>query len=212
MFLYIVFFIVIMGIVAYLSSPSFKGKMGESMVIDHAKRHLGEEYIMLNNCTIPDEQNGTTQIDHILISPYGVFIIETKNYTGWIFGSINQKQWTQKIYKKSYRFQNPIHQNFKHLKVLEQILEDVVAPEYLHSVIVFTSRSEFKTVMPEHVCRGKDWITHVKKFNQEVIPTMKQKRIKYRIEKEILESSWKTNRTHIANLQQKNSVTTNISQ
>jgi hypothetical protein len=82
-----------------------KGKMGESLVIDHAKRHLGEEYIMLNNCTIPDEQNGTTQIDHILISPYGVFIIETKNYTGWIFGSINQKQWTQKIYKKSYRFQ-----------------------------------------------------------------------------------------------------------
>lgn len=67
-------------------------------------KNLGEEYILLNNCTLPDHEQGTTQIDHILISPYGVFIIETKNYTGWIFGNARQKQWTQKIYKKVISF------------------------------------------------------------------------------------------------------------
>ena len=130
-------------------------------------------------------------------------MIETKNYKGWIFGNQHQKTWTQKIYKKSFKFQNPLHQNYKHMKVLEMILSDILEPKYLHSVIVFTPRSEFKTEMPENVFRGKAWINYVKSFNEEVISSMKQKRIHYRIEKEILESSWKTDRQHVEYLKQK---------
>ena len=203
MLLYFIFFIIILAILAYLNSPYFKGRIGELMVSAHVKKGLGEEYMLLNNVTIPDGEQGTTQIDHILISPYGVFIIETKNYTGWIFGGVRQKQWTQKIYKKSYKFQNPLHQNYKHSKVLEMVLNDVLDPQYLHSVIVFTPRSEFKTEMPANVFRGKAWLKYVKSFNDEVISPMKQKRIRYRIEKEVLEPSWKTDRQHVEYLKQK---------
>lgn len=204
MLIYIILIIVISTVLAYLSSPSFKGKMGERMVIKHAQT-LGDQYVLLNDCTIPDQDDGTTQIDHILISPYGVFVIETKNYTGWIFGGARQKFWTQKIYKKSYKFKNPIHQNYKHMKVLENILFDVVDAKYLHSLIVFTPRSEFKTVMPSNIFRGKEWVNYVKSFQEEVIVPMKQKRIKYRIEKEILEPSWRTNYDHIQRLKDKSS-------
>ncbi|OBY73735.1 MULTISPECIES: nuclease-related domain-containing protein [Acinetobacter] len=203
MLLYFIFFIIILSIITYLKSPYFKGRIGELMVKAHVEKGLGEEYMLLNNVTIPDGEQGTTQIDHILISPYGVFIIETKNYTGWIFGSVRQKQWTQKIYKKSYKFQNPLHQNYKHSKVLEIVLNDVLDPQYLHSVIVFTPRSEFKTEMPENVFRGKTWLKYVKSFNEEVISPMKQKRIRSRIEKEVLEPSWKTDRQHVEYLKQK---------
>jgi len=85
MLLYFIFFIIILSIITYLKSPYFKGRIGELMVKAHVEKGLGEEYMLLNNVTIPDSEQGTTQIDHILISPYGVFIIETKNYTGWIF-------------------------------------------------------------------------------------------------------------------------------
>ncbi|ENV09335.1 hypothetical protein F966_01992 [Acinetobacter higginsii] len=203
MLLYFIFFIIILAILVYLNSPYFKGRIGELMVAAHVKKGLGEEYMLLNNVTIPDGEQGTTQIDHILISPYGVFIIETKNYTGWIFGGVRQKQWTQKIYKKSYKFQNPLHQNYKHSKVLEMVLNDVLDPQYLHSVIVFTPRSEFKTEMPENVFRGKAWLKYVKSFNEEVISPMKQKSIRYRIEKEVLEQSWKIDRQHVEYLKQK---------
>ncbi|WHP05224.1 nuclease-related domain-containing protein [Acinetobacter corruptisaponis] len=202
MFFYIIFFIIVIVALAYLTSPKFKGKMGEMMVIGHAEK-LGEEYVLLNNYTLPDGEQGTTQVDHILISPYGVFIIETKNYTGWIFGNARQKQWTQKIYKKSYKFQNPLHQNYKHSKVLEAILADILEPQYLHSVIVFTPRCEFKTEMPENVLRGKVWLDYVKGFRDEAISPMKQKRIRYRIEKEVLEPSWRTDRQHVEHLKQK---------
>ena len=184
--------------------PFIKGKVGEFVVALHVKLYLKDpEYILLNDCTLPDEQSGTTQIDHILLSPYGIFIIETKNYKGWIFGSERQKLWTQKIFKKSYKFQNPLHQNYKHQKVLEQVLADIITPEYLHSIVVFMTDCEFKTDMPVNVFRGAAWVDYVKNFKVEVIPAMKLKRIQLRIEKEVLEKSWKTNRIHVENLKQR---------
>ncbi|MFD1437930.1 NERD domain-containing protein [Acinetobacter sp. ANC 4282] len=184
--------------------PFIKGKVGELAVALQVKLYLKDpQYILLNDCTLPDEQAGTTQIDHILLSPYGIFIIETKNYKGWIFGSERQKMWTQKIFKKSYKFQNPLHQNYKHQKVLELVLADIIAPEYLHSIVVFMPDCEFKTDMPVNVFRGAAWVDYVKNFKEEVIPAMKLKRIQLRIEKEVLDKSWKTNRIHVENLKQR---------
>ena len=61
------------------------------------------EYHFIKNVTLPIE-NGTTQIDHIIVSVYGVFVVEAKNMKGWIFGSSNEPMWTQKIYKHSNKF------------------------------------------------------------------------------------------------------------
>ncbi|NHB59398.1 NERD domain-containing protein [Acinetobacter sp. 194] len=196
------------GFLFKVFKPLIKGKLGEFAVSTHVKLYLKEPYILLNDCTLPDESAGTTQIDHILLSPYGIFIIETKNYTGWIFGGERQKTWTQKIYKKSYKFQNPLHQNYKHSKVLEQILSDVVEAEYLHSIIVFMPDCEFKTQMPANVFRGAAWVDYVKTFQEPVISSIKLKRIQFRIEKEILEKSWKTNRQHVQNLKEKHQGST----
>jgi len=109
-------------LLAVLKSPWFKGVFGEFIVNTSAKLMLDKnEYHFIKNVTLPIE-NGTTQIDHIIISVYGVFVVETKNMKGWIFGSPNQPMWTQKIYKHSNKFQNPLHQNYKHVKALEQLL------------------------------------------------------------------------------------------
>ncbi|MGE8653022.1 MAG: nuclease-related domain-containing protein [Acinetobacter gandensis] len=180
--------------------PFLKGKIGEFAVAAHVKLYLKGDYILLNDLTLPDIESGTTQIDHILLSPYGIFVIETKNYKGWIFGTERQKQWTQKIYKQSFKFQNPIHQNYKHMKVLEKILADILDKEFIHTVIVFMPEAVFKTDMPSNVFRGADWTDYVKTYKQSVISPMKLKRVQLRLEKEILEKSWKTNRQHVENL------------
>ncbi|WP_288688106.1 nuclease-related domain-containing protein [uncultured Acinetobacter sp.] len=183
--------------------PFLKGKIGEFAVAAHVKLYLKGDYILLNDLTLPDIESGTTQIDHILLSPYGIFVIETKNYKGWIFGTERQKQWTQKIYKQSFKFQNPIHQNYKHMKVLEKILADILDKEFIHTVIVFMPEAVFKTDMPSNVFRGADWTDYVKTYKQSVISPMKLKRVQLRLEKEILEKSWKTNRQHVENLKQR---------
>lgn len=184
--------------------PFIKGKVGEFTVSLHAKLHLKDpHYILLNDLTFDDGQQGTTQIDHVLLSPFGIFVIETKNYKGWIFGSERQKQWTQKIYKKSYRFQNPLHQNYKHVQVLKSVLADIVEDDIFHSIVVFMPEAEFKTEMPKHVFRGMEWTDYVKTLTEEKISPMKLKRIQQRLEKVMLEKSWKTNREHVEHLRQR---------
>lgn len=60
----------------------------------------------------------TTQIDHIVVSIHGIFVIETKNYKGWIYGNSNNEYWTQNIYGNKYSLYNPLLQNKNHIKSL----------------------------------------------------------------------------------------------
>ena len=190
-----------------LFKPYLKGKFGEFAVVVHAKRYLKQpHYILMNDLTFEDGQGATTQIDHLLLSPFGLFVIETKNYKGWIFGGERQKMWTQKLYKQSYKFQNPLHQNYKHVKVLEQVLTDVLSPEHIHSLVVFMPEAEFKTAMPANVFRNASWTDYVKSFQEPVISETKLNRIQLHLEKAMLEKSRQTNRQHIEGLKQRKQV------
>ena len=142
--------------IALLKSPWFKGVIGEFIVNLSAKLFLDKEkYHLIKNVTLPTE-DGSTQIDHVIVSKYGVFVVETKNIKGWIFGSPNQKSWTQQIYKHKNKFQNPLHQNYKHTKVLEDLLG--LSDGQMFSVVVFVGDSTFKTEMPDNVTYGMGYI------------------------------------------------------
>lgn len=154
-------------LVAFLKSPTFKGWFGEKQVSAKAGHRLpADQYHAFDNVTIPDGA-GTTQIDHIYVSRFGVFVVETKNMGGWIFGDAKQRQWTQTIYRKKTRCQNPIHQNYKHIKALEALLG---FPESkLHTVIVFAGDSVFKTKMPGCVRRLHDFTDYIRGFTTPVL-------------------------------------------
>ena len=66
--------------------------------------------------------DGTTQIDHVIACPYGAFVIETKFMQGLLFGRTEQRYWTQRIGRRSYRFKNPLRQNFKYVQALKALL------------------------------------------------------------------------------------------
>ncbi|RRV04784.1 nuclease [Pseudomonas sp. v388] len=153
-------------LISLLKTRWAKGHIGELLVRLFARWKLDKNvYRRLHNVTL-NTLDGTTQIDHVFLSPYGVFVLETKNMTGWIFGSEKQPQWTQKIYKRTFRFQNPLRQNYKHLKALEATLG--IDPAHLHSVITFVGGSTFKTEMPANVTRGIGFARYIRSFQQPV--------------------------------------------
>ena len=76
-------------------------------------------YKLLSDIMIKNEK-GTSQIDHILIGKKGIFVIETKDYSGLIYGEEYSKYWTQVINRTSNKFYNPIRQNYGHVKSLER--------------------------------------------------------------------------------------------
>ena len=125
------------------------------------------QYHLLNNLTIPFKDE-TTQIDHVLVSTKGIFVIETKNYSGWIFGDEKSKQWMQVIYRAKNRFQNPIHQNYLHVKVIEQLL-DFIPKEQIHSIVVFTGSGQFKSQVPKGVVYLQQLVEVLKSFQEDVI-------------------------------------------
>jgi hypothetical protein len=183
---------------AVISSAWFKGRVGEFQV-NLASRLLLDKrtYHLFKNVTLPMSA-GTTQIDHIIVSRFGVFVVECKNYTGWIFGGAHQKEWTQKIYKQNHRFQNPIHQNYKHVKALEALLG--IVPEAVFSVVVFVGDATFKTEMPENVTYTGGYIRFVKGKTQVLLSEAEVARIIQVIENGRLEPSFKTDRQHVQNL------------
>jgi len=178
-----------------IKSAWFKGVLGEWQVNLLIKFFLDKnDYHLIKNVTLPTD-DGTTQIDHIIVSRYGVFVVETKNMKGWIFGSINQKQWTQQIFKHKSKFQNPLHQNYKHVKTLEACLN--AKKDCIFSVIIFIGDSTFKTKMPEKVRFARGGIEYIKNINDIIFNEQEIANLIEQIESGRLERSHKINRQHI---------------
>lgn len=125
---------------------------GESRVNTGLSSHLDEKtYRLIEDVTLP-VGDGTTQIDHLVVSPYGIFVVETKDMTGWIFGKPDDARWTQVTFRDRYRFQNPIRQNYKHVKTVQELL--CLSRLQVIGVVAFVGDSEFKTPMPPAVVQG----------------------------------------------------------
>jgi len=114
---------------------------------------------------------------------------------GWIFGSSNQKVWTQKIFKHSSKFQNPLHQNYKHVKTLEALLN--LNENQIHSLVVFIGDATFKTEMPENVTYGGGYIRFIKSRKVSVLSDIQVNKVIQQIEDGRLARSFKTNREHV---------------
>ncbi|SHF93348.1 Topoisomerase DNA binding C4 zinc finger [Microbulbifer donghaiensis] len=189
-------------IAAILKNPWFKGIFGEALVTFFGWLLLPTNvYQRIHNVTL-QTQDGTTQIDHIFVSRFGIFVVETKNMQGWILGGEHQAQWTQRIYKKSFKFQNPLRQNYKHVKSLQAILN--VPQDTIHSVVVFAGNSTFKTPMPANVTKAGGYIRYIKSFQIPVLTESQVQAAVSQIQSGRLAPTRETHRQHVQQLEARN--------
>src|SRR5690554_7908717 len=194
------YFVPLFILLPILRTPWFKGKAGEAMVNLAAKLFLDKtRYHLIKNVTLPTE-DGTTQIDHIIVSRYGVFVVETKNMKGWIFGNAKQRYWMQKIFKHSQKFQNPLHQNYKHVKTLQSLLE--LSDEQVFSVVVFVGDSTFKTPMPENVTHGGGYVRFIKAQTEPRLSDAEVQKVIEVIESGRLAATLKNHRMHVTHVKE----------
>ncbi|MBQ9604136.1 MAG: NERD domain-containing protein [Firmicutes bacterium] len=123
------------------------GKYGEYLIYHYLKNYENKGAKFLFNCYLPRENEETTEIDVLMIHKSGIYVFESKNYSGWIFGNENNKTWTQTLPsgRKSHKehFLNPIMQNKLHIKWLKEIIGN----EYpIYSIIVFSERCTLKKI------------------------------------------------------------------
>lgn len=192
-------------VAAVLKTAAFKGWMGERLVRHVLKKRLhAPSEVSLHNVTVQDER-GSTQIDNILVSEYGIFVLEVKNYSGWITGRVADSHWRQTHYRRQYEFQNPLRQNYRHTLALECLLG--LPSAVFHSVIVFTGACELKSDFPDNVCTRADLNAYINSFKQKILSRQQVLAIGQAIEKHRLPPTWATHRAHVQNLRKQQQKT-----
>ena len=146
---------------------SLSGHIGE-MKVSFFLSFLPSKYIVLNDILL---QNGnkSSQIDHIVVSRYGVFVIETKNYSGWIYGSEKSRQWTQNIYGEKHSFFNPVLQNKGHIHTLKTVLGFI-------SIVAFSEKADLKSSFNENVVYISEINGLIKSYD---IPVLSDEDVEY---------------------------------
>lgn len=156
------------------------------------------EYQRFSGLIIPS-RNGTTQLDHVIISKYGIFIIETKNKKGWIYGSENQAKWTQIIYGSRYQFQNPLRQTFRQKKLFSEFFS--VNEAFVNVLVYFVGNCEFQTPMPQNVI-SSGLSTYIKSFKNIILSDNEIFRISSLIENHVSRSGLKS-KDHLRSLSER---------
>lgn len=141
-YLFIVLLLIIISISVYfhINQARIRGRWGEKRVSSKLLS-LPNEYHLFDDVYI-EVEGRSVQIDHVIISQYGVFVIETKNYTGWIFGTDKSEYWTKNVYGTKFQFRNPLKQNYSHMKSLQALL-DIPANKFI-PIIVFLNGATLK--------------------------------------------------------------------
>lgn len=153
--------------ILFFKSGTGKGFLGEWFVRMLLKMRLkSPEYLLFHNVMLPSG-NGTTQIDHMVVSAYGIFVIETKNYGGWIFGGERQAMWTQRFHHATHRFQNPLFQNYKHTQTVTELFS--LDKRCVISAVVFVGDAEFKTPMPPNVTKSNGLLDFIKMYKVAIL-------------------------------------------
>jgi superfamily II DNA helicase RecQ len=127
---------------SYFSVMMDKGKYGEYLSFNILEKIKGEHRI-LTNVYLPKENEETTEVDLVYIHETGIYVLESKNYSGWIFGDEKSKNWMQTLQNgQKEKFYNPIWQNKTHIKYLMRLLN--IDESFIKSIIVFSDRCTLK--------------------------------------------------------------------
>lgn len=157
--------------------PIIIGYIGELLVRLRLKRLDESSYTVLNDILIKTEE-GTTQIDHIVVSEYGIFVIETKHMTGKVYATDFGEQWKVYYGKRCRKLFNPFRQNYGHIKNLESLLS---APEEAFKpILVFIKKSRLtlnrKEVKKNTLLYHTELVKHIRSVTDKCI-TLEQKLI-----------------------------------
>jgi len=165
--LLIILFVAVLPTITKMIKPKIKGYFGEKTAALSLAMLNKKKYRTINNLIIVIDDE-STQIDHVVVSNYGIFVIETKNYKGWIVGGESDNYWKQVIYKEKNNFLNPIKQNQYHVKFLKSTLELFSKVEY-YPIVSFANEADIKVKTDKDIINEEYLLRTIKKYENEII-------------------------------------------
>lgn len=144
-----------------------KGRRGEKQVAALLSLLPKDKYKVINDLLI--QRGGySTQIDHVVVSVYGVFVIETKYYRGWIYGGENSEYWTKNVYGHKYDLRNPLWQNEGHIKAVSRLLDDSGLVS-IYNIVAFSSQAKLKVDRSLPVMYWHQVVPYIRRYKEAVM-------------------------------------------
>lgn len=195
---------------SYFNKQLDKGRIGERYICECLKPLVGYKKYLFN-CYLPRNDGTTTEVDIILLHGTGIYVFESKNYSGWIFGTETQQQWTQTLpignkRTQKVHFLNPIIQNEVHLKWLK---EYIGRTQPCYSYIVFSNRCTLKNITltsgRHHVLNCKDLLKAIQQNAAITGNRLSKEEIDFLYDKlyPLTQVNERQKRVHIENIQRK---------
>ena len=182
-------------------SAEEKGAEGEWFVATAELGRLpGDLFFVFNDIIVP-ASDGTSQIDHVVVADQGIFVIETKNYQGTVYGNEKSSDWYQFIGNNQYPFHNPLHQNYGHVKTLSQALQ---MPEtYFISIVVFPNQTKLNIEARDTVLHTYELADNIRNYTAKSPLTEKQRDLACARLKELMVHDSVKKQEHVNNVKKK---------
>lgn len=190
---------VVLAVVVLILIAGHKSNPGERHVAHKLDWLPSGKYHVFNDLILP-KRNSTTQIDHVVVSQYGIFVIETKNYKGIITGSEISEKWTQHLYTKKNQLYNPVKQNRGHIHAIRNIIRKVYDGEII-SIIAFSGTAKLNVyVESAHVVYARQLRRCIRQYRKTRMSEVQMLEVIRRI-KEANITDKKIRRQHTKNVQ-----------
>ncbi len=180
MLLHLLWIVPLVLIIAFLLSPRFRGDIAESRTRRILAAGLQKSrYTILNDVELP-AGGGTVHVDHIVVSRFGVFVIESQYASGMISGSEFQDRWKQEVWGRARRMENPMHQNALQAETLGRLLG--MPQTKIHRVVVLTGHRGMRKPGPDHLVPAEQLIRYIRKKGTHVLEPEQADRVLKAIE------------------------------
>lgn len=148
--------------------PGFKGVFAEYKLNRLLRWRFSRGYHHFRKIKMLTAKDELVIIDHLVLSPFGIFVIMVKDYRGQIFGSETEANWMRQYLGTNKQFMNPLHENFKHVEAVKNLLQllGTDATQHVYSVIAFSRVAQFKTEMPANITYLDEVSAYLKQFDE----------------------------------------------
>lgn len=186
----------------WLDSPKGRGWRGERAVRRILAKLDAESHTVFHDLTLETE-HGLTQIDHLVVSEHGIWVLETKTMRGLLKGDQRGRYWYQILGKSARQFQNPLRQNYRHVRAIQEVTG--LAKEAVHSVVVLAGSAKFDGDMPDNVVHTKQLLAYlmVVGVTDHRLEAAERSKAVHAIEENRLPPGRATNRRHLAELEER---------
>jgi hypothetical protein len=167
--------LIILAFILDLFMPKIKEFLGEKPVEFHLTDLDKSKYDIINNIIIKSGDS-STQIDHVVVSNFGVFVIQVENYKGKIIGKEYDESWYRRIHIEREKLHNPISENYKHIQALQEFLKEFDKLKYI-PIVTFTTNAKLQVTSNTDVVYTINLVKTIKRYTEEVISDVDKKKI-----------------------------------